>query len=213
MDEAGSPIPGALVAVDHGRVAGSEATSVCPMWAFCWVSTETNGNGGYELSFIAGPLRNSGAIGHEFAPGPGYMYSFADGYETNVQWVQAGGSVLVQDIHLRRVRTIRAGQSTSLSVGPASSLCTDLEDWWLLGNRCEIFRIESAAGTLKVEVRGGSGSTAPVVFAATSGNYTSSYQRGPSMLSIPAGGGTYTIFVGLPEGSAPARFDVVTALE
>jgi len=46
MDEAGSPIAGAFVALNHGFVQGSSTTSSCPPGgAFCQVSTGTNATG------------------------------------------------------------------------------------------------------------------------------------------------------------------------
>jgi len=214
-DEAGVPIAGALVALDHGVVQGSTTTSTCPSppTAFCWLSTRTNANGEYAMEVEAGPLAGSSAFGFSHAPGIGYIYSFAPGYETSVQWVPAGGPLLVQDLQLRAARPIRPGESTSVSVGPTSMLCTDLEDWWLLGNRCEVIQVESAAGTLIVDARTAGGAPAPLLFWATSGNYAGLITRpGPSTVSIPVRGGTYRLFVGVPEGSPPERFDVVTSL-
>ena len=211
-DEAGSPIASALVELDHGIVAASRTTSTCP-FVFCWLSTRTNASGEYAMEVEAGPMASSRAIGHQYAPGIGYLYSFAPGYEIDIQWVPAGGPLLVQNLQLQRLRTIGAGQSTSVSVRPTSALCTDLEDWWLLGNRCEVIHVESAAGTLVVDVRGEGSSVVPFVFAATSGNYAGGWTRpGPSTVSIPATGGTYRIFVGIPEGTPTQRFDVVTSL-
>jgi hypothetical protein len=213
-DEAGAPIAGALVEVDHGKVAQSSTTSHCPGGgAFCWVATRTNERGEYAVEVEAGLLRNTPAIGYQYAPGIGYIYSYASGYETNVQWVPAGGPLLVHDLQLRAERPIRPGESTSVSVGPTSMLCTDLEDLWLLGNRCEVIQVESAAGTLIVDARTAGGAPAPLLFWATSGNYAGLITRpGPSTVSIPVRGGTYRLFVGVPEGSPTERFDVVTSL-
>ena len=212
IDEAGSPIAGAVVEVDHGAVQGGSPTSQC-VGAFCWLSTRTNASGEYSMEVEAGPLAASGAIGHQYAPGIGYIYSFAPGYETNVQWVPPGGPLLVQNLQLRPERPIRPGESTSVSVGPTSMLCTDLEDWWLLGNRCEVIQVESSAGTLIVDVRAASDAAVPLLFWATSGNYAGRITRpSPSTVSIPVSGGTYRIFVGLPEGTPTERFDVVTSL-
>ena len=209
-DEAGVPIASALVAVNHGRVQGSTTTSTCPDFVqnWCWLSTRTNATGEYAMEVEAGPLRSSYG-----APGIGYTYSFAPGYETTVQWVPAGGPLLVHDLQLRPERPIRPGESTSVSVGPTSMLCTDLEDWWVLGNRCEVIQVESSAGTLIVDVRTAAGAPAPLLFWATSGNYAGLITRpGPSTVSIPVRGGTYRLFVGIPDGTPTERFDVVTSL-
>lgn len=213
-DEAGSPIAGAVVEVDHGKATASSTTSHCPSFgAFCWLSTRTNASGEYSMEVEAGRLATSGAIGHQYAPGIGYLYSFAPGYETNVQWVPPGGPLLVQNLQLRPERPIRPGESTSVSVGPTSMLCTDLEDLWRLGDRCEVVQVESSAGTLIVDVRAVGGSIAPLVFWATTGNYAGLITRpGPSTVSIPVRGGTYRILVGIPEGTPTQPFDVVTSL-
>ncbi|HET9264195.1 MAG TPA: hypothetical protein VFO14_14180, partial [Vicinamibacterales bacterium] len=180
--------------VDHGKVGGSTTTSFCPsVGNFCWVSTQTNGNGEYVMEFQAGPLRDH-AIG--------YVYSFADGYETNIQSVPLGSPTLVQNLQLRRIRTIRAGEATVVSVDSASSLCSDLEDLWALDNRCEVVHIEAShAGTLAVEASASAGgSFVPRVFWATTGDYGGIPVRvSPSTVSIPVRAGTYRIFVGIPD--------------
>ncbi len=207
-DEAGSPIAGALVEVDHGIVRDSPSTSTCPDFGgSCWLATRTDANGEWAMTVEAGPSNSP------YAPGIGYTYSFAPGYETHVQWVPAGGPVLVYDLQLRAERPIHPGESTSVSVGPTSMLCTDLEDWWVLNNRCEVIQINSAAGTLVVEVRGTGGAAAPLIFWATSGNYAGRITRpDPSTVSIPVGGGTYRLFVGIPAGAPTQSFDVTTSL-
>jgi hypothetical protein len=193
------------VEVDHGKAAGSVSTSNCPTFgSFCWLTTRTNDNGEYDMEFEAG-------MGDH---GIGYVYSFADGYETNIQWVPPGSQAPVQNLHLRRIRVVRAGEATSVAVEPTSSLCSDLEDLWVLSSRCEVLRIEAKAGTLVVEARAGeTDDVVPLVFWATTGNYAGSPTRpGPGTVSIPAGGGTYQIFVGILDGTASQRFDVLTSL-
>ncbi len=206
----GAPIADAVVEVDHGRAGGSSTTSNCPSFgAFCWISTRTNANGGYAMEFDSRPFTIL-----RYAIDIGYVYAFADGYETNIQWVPPGAPTPIQDLPLRRARAIRPGDATSLSVEPTSSICSDLEDWWVLDKRCEVVQIEvSQAGTLVVDVRAAGGSVVPYVFWATTGNYTGTIARpGPSTVSIPVGGGTYRIFVGIPDGTATQRFDVETSL-
>ncbi len=146
--------------------------------------------------------------------GIGYVYSFHEGYETDIQWVPTGSTTAVLNLHLRPIRRISAGASTVVSVEPDSSLCSDLEDWWVGTSRCEVVRIEATAGTLVVEARAAeAGGVVPVVFWATSGNYAGLITRpGPGTVSIPARGGTYLIFVGTPDGMASQRFEVLTSL-
>ena len=206
-DEDGMPIVGAVVEVDHGRAPGSPETSSCPSIAtFCWLNTLTNEQGLYTLEFEGGPLPGRGI---------GYVYSLADGHEVDIQWVPTGSETVIQDLRLPRVRPLLAGESTSVSVGPDSTLCSDLEDTWVLGHRCTVVRIEAnTVGTLLVEARAATADgIAPFVFWATSGNYNGPITRpGPGTVSIPIRGGTYQIFVGLPDGSPSQSFDVVTSL-
>jgi hypothetical protein len=100
-----------------------------------------------------------------------------------------------------------------VSVEPGSSLCTDLEDLFVLTSRCAIVLIESGPGTLSVEARAASGDVVPSMYWYTSGNYAGLITRpGPGIVSIPVRGGTYRILVGLPEGSAAQQFNVTTSL-
>jgi hypothetical protein len=211
-DEAGSPLSGVGVEVDYPKAGGeSSPPSQCPSFAsFCWLTTRTNNEGGYAVEFEPGPWPRSSLWGG----GIGYLYTFHDGYETNIQWVPTGTSNGVQNLRLRPVRRINAGASIVISVEPDSSLCSDLEDWWVSNSRCEVVRIEATAGTLVVEARAAeAGGVVPSAYWATSGNYAGFPTRpGPSTVSIPARGGTYAIFVGIPDGKTSQRLEVVTSL-
>jgi len=206
MDQAGSPVTGAGVEVDYARGGGdSNPPSFCPppfVW-FCWLMTLTNDAGDYAVEFEPG----SSVSGY----GIGYAYSWHDGYETSIQWLPTGSTTAVQNFQLRPVRRISAGASTVVSVEPDSSLCSDLEDWWVLSRRCEVVRIEATAGTLVVEARAEAGGVVPLVFSATTGNYAGQ-TPGPGTVSLQARGGTYQIFVGIPDGMASQRFEVLTSL-
>jgi hypothetical protein len=143
----------------------------------------------------------------------GYVYSFLDGYENDVQWVPTDPAPVVRDMRLRRTRPILAGGSIVVAVEPTSSLCTDLEDLWAMGNRCEIVVIESGPGTLNVEARPASGGAAPSMFWYTTGNYAGLITRpAPGTVSIPVSGGTYRVLVAIPEGAASQQFNVTTSL-
>jgi hypothetical protein len=211
--DAGVPIADAVVEVDHGRAPASASTSTCPSIAvFCWVATQTNSNGEYTLEFEAADEARSGVRPSLTA---GYVYSFADGYETNIQWVPRGSPTPVQDLPLRRIRPIRPGEATSVSVEPTSSLCADLEDTWVLEYRCEVIHVEASREvTVVVEARDaqGGGVTPQALFFATSGSYVPPWTRtGPSTLSATLTPGLSRIFVGVPDG-ASRRFDIVTSV-
>lgn len=203
-DHAGSPVSGATVELDYAGPGGdSNPPSFCPFTSFCWLTTSTNDRGDYAVEFEAGPWPGRGI---------GYVYSLHANYETNIQWVPTGSTTAVQNLRLRPIRRISAGVSTVVSVEPDSSLCSDLEDLWVLNSRCEAVQIEAPAGTLVVEARAvEAGAAVPLVFWATSGNYASPPTRpGPGTVSIPAGGGAYKIFVGIPDKAASQRFEVLT---
>ena len=204
-------MPGALVAVDYGAGGGvSNPPSHCPGFGFCWLATKTNDLGEYSVEFDPHIWRGRlGAVDW----GWGYVYSFDEGYEVDVQWVPTGSSRAVRDLRLRPTRRIPSGASTVVSVDAASSLCTDLEDLWIMESRCEIVVIESGAGVLNVEVRAAAGGPAPSIFWYTSGNYAGLITRpAPGTLAMPVRGGTYRVMVGVPEGAPPQQFNVTTTL-
>jgi hypothetical protein len=206
LDQNGTPVPGALVEVDYQSAGGvSSPPSLCPGIAqFCWLATRTNDLGEYSVEFQprAWPGR-----------GLGYVYSFRDGYEVDVQWVPTSSSPAVRDMRLRPTRSIPAGASIVVSVDATSSLCTDLEDLYVMDSRCEIVVIESGAGMLNVEARPAPGAPAPTIFWYTTGNYAGLITRpAPGAVAIPVRGGTYRVLVAVPEGAPSQQFNVTTTL-
>jgi hypothetical protein len=215
LDQNGTPVSGALVEVDYSP-AGAVSTppSQCPFADFCWLATRTNGLGEYAVEFDARPWpRRICGAAPASSCGLGFVYSFHDGYEVDVQWVPNGSSPVVQDLRLRPTRSISAGASTAVSVEGTSSLCTDLEDLWRMDSRCEIVVIESAAGMLNVEARPAAGGPAPSIFWYTTGNYAGLITRpAPGAVAIPVRGGTYRVLVAVPEGAPSQQFNVMTTL-
>ena len=210
-DEIGSPAAGALVEVDYsGGGAFSSPPAHCPFSNSCWIAMHTDGGGNYAFAFDSGP----GLVHGLDSDGAGVIYSFADGYETNIQLLPRGTSATVANLRLRRVRPLNAGQSVTLTIEPDSSLCSDLEDWWVMHSRCE--NIEVVAGTtgrLTVDARAvDAGGTIPVVFFATTGRYTTTQTLGPGTVSVGVEAGQrYRVFVGLPVGTL-GRYDVTTSV-
>ena len=206
VDDAGVPVSGAYVQVTFKSSSGvSNPASHCSgSPQFCWIVMRTNDLGEYAAEFqpLSWPQH-----------GLGYVHSFSDGYEVDVQWVPTGPSPAVRDLRLRPTRSIPAGASTTVTVEPTSSLCTDLEDNWALAYRCEIVVIDSSAGTLMVEARPNAGGPAPSMFWYTTGNYAGLITRpAPGTVSIPARGGSYRVLIGIPEGAPPQSFIVTTSL-
>ena len=217
LDQQGAPVSGALVEVDYpAGGAASNPPSHCPGFGFCWLVTRTTDRGEYSVEFEPqpqpGPARICGAAPASSC-GSGFVYSFQDDYEVDVQWVPAGSSTAVQDLRLRRPRRISAGASTDVLVDATSSLCTDLEDLWRMESRCEIVVIESSAGMLEVEARPTAGGQPPSILWYTSGNYAGLITRpAPGTVAIPVRGGTYRVLIGVPDGAPSQRFNVTTAL-
>lgn len=215
LDPNGTPVAGALVEVDYPAGGGpSNPPSHCPGFGFCWFVTRTDNLGAYSVEFETRtwpPGRICGAAGSSC--GSGFVYSFHDGYEVDVQWVPTGSSPAVRDLRLRPSRSISAGASTVVSVDAMSSLCTDLEDLWRMESRCEIVVIESGAGMLNVEARPAAGGPAPSIFWYTTGNYAGLITRpAPGAVAIPVRGGTYRVLVAIPEGAPSQQFNVTTTL-
>ena len=209
-DETGSPIAGARLQVNYSRGGEfSSPSSFCPMADSCLLQTVTNDGGYYEVVFEPGP-------GPVFrANGAGVISSWPAGYEGNIQLLPRGAPDIVQNLRLRRGRTVSAGQSITVSIESESSLCSDLEDWWLLTRRCESFEILAGkAGTLTVDARPTeAGGIVPVPFFATSGEYTSRQDPQPGTVSIGVlAGKRYRVFVGIPSGMAAQQYDVSTFL-
>jgi len=209
LDQNGNPVPGTLVEVDYASAGGvSNPPSNCPFSpSFCWLATRTNDRGEYSVEFAPRTWSERGW-------GFGYVYSFREGYEVDVQWVPTGSSPAVRDLRPRPTHSIPAGGSTVVSVDPTSSLCTDLEDLWgVMDHRCEIVIIESGAGMLTVEARPAAGGAAPSMFWYTTGNYAGTITRpAPGAVAIPVRGGTYRVLVGVPEGAPSQQFNVTTTL-
>jgi hypothetical protein len=215
VDHNGAPVSGASVAVEYPLGGGfSNPPSHCTTFNFCWLVTKTNNRGEYSVEFEPQPRpgRICGAAPASSC-GLGFVYSFYDGYEVDVQWVPPGSSPVVQDMRLRPTRIIPAGASTVVSVDATSSLCTDLEDLWRMESRCEIVVIESGAGTLNVEARPAAGGPAPSIFWYTTGNYAGLITRpAPGAVAIPVRAGTYRVLVAIPEGAPSQQFNVTTTL-
>jgi len=209
-DEAGSPLSGVLLEVDYSSGGGpSNPPSNCPSIAtFCWFVVRTNPSGYYEAEFQLSPRPLGGGV-------YGYIYSVDEGYMTNVQSLPFSSNV-IQNLRLRRPRRIDVAESATVTVEPDSSLCSDLEDLFAFGYRCEYVTVVARSpGTLKVEMRADAGGVVPTVFWTTSGNYAGAIVRSsdPSTVSIPISGGVYNIMAGIPVGAPAQRVTVQTSMK
>lgn len=208
-DESGAPLPGVSITVDYPP-GGSFASPPgrCVQNMLCLISTSSNGRGEYELSFEPGP----GII--FMADVAGLAYSYSDGFEQNLQVLPRGTTEIRQTLRLRQERRVNAGQSVAVAIERDSTMCTDLEDWWLLTYRCEILNVlVGETATLTVEARGVQGGDSPRVFFATTGRYTTTQGNEPGRATVGVEAGQrYKVFIGTPVGNAPTRFDVSTSL-
>jgi hypothetical protein len=207
-DETGTPLAGLPL---HFEFAAGDFASVpeLPCNSFCTISTDAAG--GYELSFKAIPASFYGA---EISAG--LVHTWRPGYESNVQLLPLRADI-VQHIRLRRSRVVRSGEAFTSIIDPDSSMCTDLEDWFVWTHRCD--RVEIAAqttGTLVVDARGGAGGgPLPYIFFQTSGNYTTTQNVGTGVVSVGVRAGeTYTVLVGARVHTPPAqRYEVKTFID
>ncbi len=207
-DENGLPLPGARVEVGYNRPAGdvfSDPPSFCPTPLGCWFVVKTDAVGRYDVVFDAGPSTRIGQTGSA-----GNITALGGGWH-DYQILPWGQSEIVQNLRVKRLRSIGIGGGTTVTISPDSSLCTDLEDLFALSYRCETVEVSvGAVGTVVVEARAESGGVVPTMFWATSGNYDGFPERsGPGTLTMRVRPGQVTILVGLPAGSfASERFNV-----
>jgi hypothetical protein len=204
-DETGTALSGLRL---HFEFAAGDFASVpeLPCNSYCTISTDATG--GYELSFKALPSSFYGS-----PTVAGLIHTSRPGYQTNVQLLPLRADI-VQHIRLRRSRVIQSGQSFTSVIESDSSMCTDMEDWFIWTHRCEQVEIAAqSTGTLVVDGREGTGGGAlPYIFFQTTGNYTTVQNVGTGIVSVGVRAGEkYTVLVGAPVHMPPAqRYEVKT---
>jgi hypothetical protein len=179
-----------------------------PCNSYCTISTDATGR--YGLSFKALP--------NSFYGSPisaGLVHTWREGYQPTVHLLPLGTTDIVQNIRLRRSRVIRAGESFTSVVEPDSSMCTDLEDWFVWTRRCEFIEIAAeTTGTLVVDGREGAGpGPLPYIFFRTTGNYTTTQNVGAGVVTVGVTAGQkYTVLVGAPVDMPGQRYEVTTSI-
>ena len=107
---------------------------------------------------------------------------------------------------------IPSGESFTSLIEPDSSMCTDMEDWFVWTHRCDFVVIAAqSTGTLVVDGReGAGGGPLPYIFFQTSGNYTTTQNRGTGVVSVGVRAGErYAVLVGAAVHTPPSqRFEV-----
>ena len=195
-DETGSPIANAEVVVRDFR--GDP-----------YARTSTDVVGRYRSAFDAGTTSIVALI-----------HAGSDDYEPYVQTLPGGTADIVKNLRLRRIRTVKAGQSIVVSIDPDSSLAHDGEDWLNLDWVWEKFHVQVAdSGTLTVDARPEVGGTVP--FLAVSCIYVADNCRF-DWVKPPAGSGSGSLSVkadslfemrlAIPSRMAPQRYEVATSL-
>lgn len=206
-DETGTPLNGLPL---HFEFAAGDFASVPELRcnSYCTISTDAAGR--YELGYRAIPISFYGS-----PIAAGLVHTWRDGYQQTVQLLPLGTSEIVQNIRLRRSRVVRAGESFTSIVGPDSSMCTDLEDWFVWTRRCEFIVIAAeTTGTLVVDGReGAGGGPLPYIFFQTTGNYTTTQNVGTGVVSVGVTAGQkYTVLVGAPVNIPAQRYEVTTVV-
>jgi hypothetical protein len=204
-DETGTGVSGLPL---HFEFAAGDFASVpeLPCNSYCTISTDATG--GYDLSFKAIPRSIAGS-----PTVAGLVHTWRPGYQTNVQLLPLRADIALH-IRLRPSRVVPSGQSFTSLIEPDSSLCADLEDWFIWTHRCDQVVIAAeTTGTLVVDGREGTGGgPLPRIFFQTSGNYTTVQTIGTGVVSVGVRAGEkYTVLVGAAVQMPPAqRYEIHT---
>ena len=212
-DENSSPLADAYVEVFYTRadVLFSNPSSTCPFGGqVCWFGTRTDASGRYDVVYDAKRYSSGGLTN---IAGTVTAFNVA-GHYLNMQSVPLNRTEHVQNLRLRPVRRISAGDGARVTIEQDSSLCADLEGLYAYHSRCESISVSaSRPGTLVVEARAVGGGN-PTVYWYTSGNYVAPATRsGAGRVSFVMQPGTVTILVGFPVGSPTQTVDVTTSFE
>ena len=179
--------------------------------------TSTDAHGHYDFVFDSAANsyhRNLGVVGALFYAGGG-------DFENYVQAVPWGTADIVKNLHLRRARTVNAGQSFAISIGPDSSVAYDGEDWLRMDWLWEQFHVRVAdAGILTIAARPDSGGmvpSVPVFCVHAADNCLYSNKPGanePGTRSMAVGANSlFDVRLAIPSGAASQRYQVATSLE
>jgi hypothetical protein len=190
MDDSGSAVANHEVALEEFFTGRKQAT------------TSTNVQGYYEISL-------------ETATG---RFIHAGGGEYEHHYVEALVNV-VQNLRLRRIRTVEAGQSIAISIDRDSSLAVDGGDWWMLDHVWETLHVRLAdAGTLTVDARTEIGGIVPsrmvIVNCDVNSNCFTDWVTNSAIASRAVKANSLVeIRVAIPSANAPQRFEVATSLQ
>ena len=169
-------------------------------------STRTSGDGRYELQLNAAQPGNVSAVVRVISNGD---------YNLSEQYVRVGGDV-ERNFRLRPVRTIRVGQSLTVTFDADSSVCSSVG----IAGFCEWVRIQTpAAFTEKLDVRAsGTGGVVPTLVGAFANFFGTSRVTGQETISLPVGNEdvpyssrVIDVAISIPSGTGPQQYEVTVS--
>ena len=186
-----------------GAVTDEEGTPLADAGVSVWRDYEpfstarTDQSGRYKLIFTGVPGANTGPPGTEDSVG--FAVADAAGYEHHARDILGTTPNLVENIRLRLIRRIAAGESVALTVAPDDTICA-LDG---LPGRYLICRTVHVAvqndGIMTIEAVPTQPGSAPVltVYGARSG----APRANPTSLRVVAGA-EYTVHIEFPRGAS-----------
>jgi hypothetical protein len=191
------------------------------------VTTLTNGDGSYAVEFEATqPYKGdppytvppATILGLLIARDGAYWGDRGSGRWTTVQLLPWGSADIVQNVRLRRVRTIAAGQSMPLSIEPDSSLVWDQEwdPWEFLSfdTVWEQFLVSTDRdGILTVDVRPEPGGGPVPTLSCPYDGCPAAKAQGAVSIPLQSRWSPFYFSIAIPRGIAPQRYEVLTSLQ
>jgi hypothetical protein len=197
-DDAGTPIAGARVSIwlDYTDLA----------------SAQTDNAGRYGFQFVGSPGANHvpghDPLGTETAIA--FVNVEASGYEPYSRYALGTSEQLIENIRLRRIQRVAAGESATMTLESDDSVCV-LDAWPGRELICRTLRVvASRDGRMLVEAvptDSSSGRPSLEVYGRDAG----APRNNPTSLQVTAGA-EYTVHVGLPWGFAGKPSFVVTTV-
>ena len=206
MDAAATPIADATVMLRHSQGALTARTNADGAYAFAF-----HANQPYQQGYQIVPGDFLGLLIARDGP---YWGDIGRGHWTTVQLLPWGTPDVAQNVRLRPVRTLVAGQSMGLSVEPDSSLPWNGEwDPWEFPSfttlREEFFVSVQTDGLLTIDARseaGGNAATLKCAWCPARG------VQGTSSIQVEAGRSPYYFSIEIPRASAPQQYEIQTSL-
>lgn len=186
-DDNGSPLANHEVVLEAFFTGHKQAT------------TSTNVDGYYEM--VLGSTTGSSFI---HAGGGEYEHHYAQALVN-----------IVQNLRLRRLRTVEVGQSVAISIDRDSSLAVDGGDWWMSDKVWERLHVRVPdAGILTIEARPEVGNSVPsLMLFCCPFDWVEAPAGSPTASPIVKANSLFEIRIAIPTASAPQRFEVRTSLQ